>query len=297
MLGRLLLPFLFLMLLFGGFFYYQKSHSTKTQGAATQNGKYKYVDVNKFVPILSTDRAWYLDPTVRFTIDHFLETDDATQTKEWVEEKHEFFQFIGDLVAEGQIKLGETGDNRDEEREPIDTIVIHHTQTSPERDIRWLNGLQLLTLYVPVFSNPGKDEEYKQPIWSSHFDENGKMLFIAYHYLVYPDGRVENPLEDREIGWHAGDWGYNKRSIGLAFVDDLTSNEPTAAALNSARNIIAKYTSKNPEIEVIGHKQIEDGHTECPGVKFDEWKDKLIPQQETKESLEHIETQVLLTFH
>lgn len=51
----------------------------------------------------------------------------------------------------------------------------------------------------------------------------------------------ENPLEDKEIGWHTGDWDYNTRSVGI-----------------------------------VGHKEIEPGHTACPGEKFEEWKDELI---------------------
>lgn len=271
----LLIVFVILAALLG-YFLFREKDDPQTEGVATESKQYKYVDPDKYKPILSTNPAWYLDPVVRKDINNYLQSDEEKMGEEFVKEKHEFFQFIGDSIAAGEIKLGTSGDNRDEERKEVDSIVIHHTQTSPSRDIRWLNGLQLLTLYVPVFSNPNKNEEYGKPIWSNHFDENGKMLFIAYHYLVYPNGRVENPLEDKEIGWHAGDWDYNTRSVGIAFVDDLTNKEPTDEALKAAKEIIDKYKAKDPDIEIVGHKEIDPGHTACPGEEFDNWKDDLL---------------------
>ena len=256
------------------YFFLKKDNTPQTEGIATESKNYKYIDPEKY-KVLSSKPDWYLDPTTKPAIDNYLQADEKKMGEEFVKEKHEFFQFIGDSIANGSLKLAESGENRDEEREEVDSIVIHHTQTSPDRDIRWLNGLQLLTLYLPIYSNT-RNEEYGKPIWSNHFDQDGKMLFIAYHYLVYPDGRVENPLEDKEIGWHAGDWEYNKKGVGIAFVDDLTNKEPTEAALQSTRNIIAKYKEKNPNIEVIGHKEIDPGHTACPGEKFEEWKEELL---------------------
>lgn len=244
----------------------------QTQKVQTAD-QYKYHNPEDYIQTLSNN-LWYLDPKLRAKIDNYLTADESKQTKEWIEEKHEFFQVIGDLLKEGKIKTASSGKDMDEQRMPIDTIVVHHTQTSPERNTTWLNGLQMLTLYVPTFSDP-KSDYYEMPLWSGHFEEDSTPIFIAYHYLVWPDGRVEQPLEDNEIGWHAGIWDVNTRSIGIAFVEDLTESKPSDKAIESARNIISRYKAQNPNIKVVGHKELQPGHTACPGNKFEEWKEKL----------------------
>jgi len=185
--------------------------------------------------------------------------------------KIEFVNLVASLLESNQISLATTGKNYDEDRKPIDTIIIHHTGNSTLKALdteSYINALELLRLYAPVF----KSKNRTNGIWSGHFYKD-KMTFIPYHYLVYKDGTYTNPLNDNQIGWHAGDWDMNTRSIAVTFVDNLENAEPTINALETAKKIIKKY--KN--VKILGHSQVSS--TICPGNLFNiegGWKDKLL---------------------
>jgi len=94
----------------------------------------------------------------------------------------------------------------DKQRKPIDTIVLHHTDTVP--DIR-----------VEDLSEIGRKRTYRGYRHSYHYDPiTGKESFIAYHWLVFPRGLIRRCLQDNEIGWHCGNWEINCGAIGIAFV-------------------------------------------------------------------------------
>ena len=100
------------------------------------------------------------------------------------------------------------------------------------------------------------------PIWSGHFYQ-GRQTFMAYHYLIRKDGSYEQVLKDHEIGWQAGNWEVNCRSIALCFVDNLEQKTPTPEAVQTAKEIISRY----PEAQIKGHREINP-KTTCPGELF-----------------------------
>ena len=83
-------------------------------------------------------------------------------------------------------------------------------------------------------------------------------------------------LNDDEIGWHAGNWDTNCRSIAICLDNDYSKSEPTDLVLKSMTNLIKR---KYPQIKarnIVGHCEINP-KTECPGGSFlKEWKPKLI---------------------
>ncbi len=160
----------------------------------------------------------------------------------------------------------------DTERKPIDTIVIHHSSLPPTVDLRYLETIHLLNLYVREFINP-KNKYYGQTIFSGHVYQK-MQTFFAYHYIILTDGTYIQTLKDEYIGWHCGNWDYNCRSIAICFHDDLENKHPTQKALHTAYNIIRKYNVKN----ILGHREIKPSTT-CPGNKFlgpDGWKQYLL---------------------
>ncbi len=181
------------------------------------------------------------------------------------------------LLAEQVVALG-TGHQWDDERQPIDTIVLHHTGSQPGITAERLNAMHLLRLYVPVYANPSPANELTgtEPISSGH-NRDGQDIFWAYHWLVRSDGQAERLLEDHEIGWQAGNWGVNCRSIAICIDDDLTDHAPDGAVLEGVAQVIRDNYSQltiNPET-VLGHGEIVA--TECPGVDFvGGWKVKLL---------------------
>lgn len=66
---------------------------------------------------------------------------------------------------------------------PLDYVVIHVTQESYSKT-------------VSIFQNPQK--------------------MVSAHYLVRSaDGHVAQCVRERDVAWHAGNWDYNTRSIGI----------------------------------------------------------------------------------
>lgn len=187
----------------------------------------------------------------------------------WFKERFAIVQDIADRFAQNTLTLGIDGEDFDIERKLIDTIVIHHTHTDPTATIYTLEAYGIIRLYTPNFANP-KQPYYGQPLWSGHFF-NGKQTFVAYHYLIWPDGSVVNPLKNQYIGWQAGNWDMNCRSIAIAFVDNLDTKPPTPQALAAAKRIIAKY----PGTKLLAHSEVNQ-NTVCPGKLFSNWKQSLL---------------------
>ncbi len=205
--------------------------------------------------------------------EYFWDYSGKGKSKEWLERREEFLSMVSELLSSGVIALGKDGPNHDGEREEIDTALIHHSSREfsgdKEETYNLLNALGLLRLYAANYSNKGKPY-HGFPIWSNH-GYGGKQTFIAYHFLVYPDGTFDQVLNDQCIGWHAGDWKVNKKSIAICFVDDLDNKKPTDEAIAAAKIILSRYRIK----EVLGHSE-SNPKTSCPGKMFEEWKKELI---------------------
>lgn len=183
------------------------------------------------------------------------------------------------LLNAHEVRLGTPGqdelEDQDEEREPISQIVIHHSSRREGITLSSLNALQLLNLYVPVYQSRGEH----RPIYSGHFDEAGEQVFYRYHWKIGQDGTVTRLLNDEAIGWHAGSWEVNKRSVGICIDDDLEHAAPTEASLRAAAEIIRTcYPQIEPTLKsVLGHNQATESQTTCPGDRFlGGWKDELL---------------------
>lgn len=210
-----------------------------------------------------TDPLWYTHLTSE--MEYYLYGKEPTdeQEQEYFEsEKQRLRDLFIELYDEGKIAFGDFGINLDAERKKTDTIVIHHTAGKPDATWQYINIQHLFRLYIPLYLNP-KKSYYHTPLWSNHL-RDGKVIFCGYHYLVWTDGKVEQMLTDEQIGWHAGSWEVNTRSIAICFVGDLTESSPSELATQSAREIINKYPAN---LKILGHREIVPS-TVCPGNKF-----------------------------
>lgn len=202
--------------------------------------------------------------------------------------KGQVVDMFEELLEKHEVRLGIPGqdelDDQDEERQPIDRIVIHHSSRAEGITLGSLNALHLLQLYVPVYQSEAKpvlnSQGEHQPIYSGHFNEKGEQVFYGYHWKVQQDGEPLRLLNDSEIGWHAGNWDMNKRSVGICIDDDLEHKRPTDEALEGVARVIAEhYPYVEPSTDtIIGHNEAS-GPTMCPGDKFlSGWKFDLLAQ-------------------
>ncbi len=192
--------------------------------------------------------------------------------------KQEFKNFLIERLNKDEIYLADEGPNQDAERQPIDRVVIHHTSHSQPYDLERLNVTHLLNLYAAYYAHPYNPNDTKlkgQPIWSNHV-RKGRQVFYAYHWLVRRDGRVERLLEDQEIGWQAGNWAINCRSVGLCFDNDYASSSPSEIEIKAMASLIKKHYPNVCRENILGHKEVNP-KTTCPGEGFlSGWKKLLL---------------------
>ena len=125
---------------------------------------------------------------------------------------------------------------------PVDYVIIHVTQET------YPNTLS-------IFQNPQKK--------------------VSAHYLVRSaDGHVAQCVREADIAWHAGNWDYNTRSVGIEhegwvdqpqwFTDALYEQ---SAKLTAA--ICTKYGLPKDRAHIIGHYEVPGTDHTDPGPNWD----------------------------
>ncbi|MFF5370548.1 N-acetylmuramoyl-L-alanine amidase [Streptomyces sp. NPDC013187] len=127
---------------------------------------------------------------------------------------------------------------------PLHYVIIHVAQTT------YAGALS-------VFRNPGRR--------------------VSAHYVVRSsDGRVAQCVRESDIAWHAGNWDYNTRSIGIEhegwvsrpgyFTDVMYER---SARLTAA--ICRRYGIPRNREHIIGHHEVPGSDHTDPGRHWD-WK-------------------------
>jgi N-acetylmuramoyl-L-alanine amidase len=179
------------------------------------------------------------------------------------------YDFFEDHLMKRDIALGRDLPGADAERKSIDTIVIHHTSNPPGLRPERLSAIELIRLYAPYFAHPKSKEDAQlkgQPVASGHA-RGGGQVFWPYHWLIRRDGRGERLLYDREIGWHAGDWDVNCRSVAIALDNDYDAARPSKTELRGIADLIKNNYRKVPLERIVGHREV-NSKTICPSNLF-----------------------------
>ncbi|WP_406129782.1 N-acetylmuramoyl-L-alanine amidase [Streptomyces sp. NBC_00989] len=125
---------------------------------------------------------------------------------------------------------------------PLDYVIIHVTQETYPKTLS-------------IFQNPKKK--------------------VSAHYLVRSaDGHVAQCVREADVAWHAGNWDYNTRSIGIEhegwvdqpawFTDALYEQ---SARLTAA--ICTKYGLPKDRAHIIGHYEVPGTDHTDPGPNWD----------------------------
>ncbi|MFD7434337.1 N-acetylmuramoyl-L-alanine amidase [Streptomyces sp. NPDC059861] len=123
----------------------------------------------------------------------------------------------------------------------IDMVIVHVTQGSFDSAVK-------------VFQDP----------------EHG----AASHYVVREDGHVAQMIRELDVAYHAGNRGYNERSVGIehaGFVDrpqDFTDAMYTASARLTA-GICRRYGIPVDREHIIGHVEVPGTDHTDPGEHWD----------------------------
>ncbi|GGX00214.1 N-acetylmuramoyl-L-alanine amidase [Streptomyces lomondensis] len=99
---------------------------------------------------------------------------------------------------------------------------------------------------------------------------------VSAHYVVRSDGKVAQCVRESDIAWHAGNWDYNTRTIGIEhegwvdrpgyFTDAMYER---SARLTAA--ICARYDIPRNRAHIIGHHEVPGSDHTDPGRHWD-WK-------------------------
>ncbi len=125
---------------------------------------------------------------------------------------------------------------------PVDFVIIHVTQATYSDTLR-------------IFQNPKKE--------------------VSAHYVVRSaDGHITQMVRERDIAWHAGNWDYNTRSIGIEhegwvdkpvyFTDTLYEE---SAKLTAA--ICTEYAIPKDRSHILAHYEVPGSDHTDPGPHWD----------------------------
>ncbi|MEU8677710.1 N-acetylmuramoyl-L-alanine amidase [Streptomyces sp. NPDC048560] len=125
---------------------------------------------------------------------------------------------------------------------PVDLVVLHVTQAT------FGNTLG-------IFANPAKQ--------------------VSAHYVVRSaDGFIAQCLREKDIGWHAGSWEHNTRSIGIeheGWVDQPAYFTHTMYE-RSARltaSVCDRHGIPKDRAHIIGHHEVPGSDHTDPGSNWD----------------------------
>lgn len=192
--------------------------------------------------------------------------------------KDRTYQFFANKLTAGEINLAKSGSDFDQWRQSIDTVVIHYTGNKPGISWQTLSAIGLIRQYAADYFRYddvwGIDIK-NTPIWSGHF-RNNQQVFYAYHWLVRLDGSFERLLDDKYIGWHAGNSEVNKKSVGIVLDGEFVDIDPPETALEGVAKIIRENYRNLPHGNILGHREVNP-QTVCPGNLFiSSWKNKIL---------------------
>ncbi|MFR0354305.1 N-acetylmuramoyl-L-alanine amidase [Streptomyces sediminimaris] len=125
---------------------------------------------------------------------------------------------------------------------PIDYVVIHVTQET------YADALS-------IFQNPAKQ--------------------VSIHYLVRSaDGHVAQCVRESDIAWHAGNWDYNTRSIGIeheGWVDrpEYFTNALYEQSAGLTAAVCDTYGIPKDRAHIIGHYEVPGTDHTDPGPDWD----------------------------
>ena len=119
----------------------------------------------------------------------------------------------------------------------IDFIVIHIAQGSYSGTISW-------------FKNPKAE--------------------VSAHYVVGRRGHVAQCVRNKDIAWHAGNWHYNRKSIGIEHAG-YAGHWWTRRMYHSSAKLSAYLCRRFniPVDHIWGHRIVPGVATRCPGRRFD----------------------------
>ena len=140
-------------------------------------------------------------------------------------------------------------------------IIIHHSAVVLTRE-----GLPV---NAAVLENAHRQRGFGTFYW-------GRIYYTGYHYIIYPDGKIEQGRPEHCLGAHA--LGYNS-TLGICLIGNFSSTDnpngaqgplvPSAPQLKALAELVNTLRNRYqiPFQKIQTHHQVNQS-TECPGDHF-----------------------------
>ena len=122
------------------------------------------------------------------------------------------------------------------------------------------NSIQYIIVHVVQGSYSGCISWFKNP-----------SAKVSAHYVLSKGGAITQMVKDSDTGWHAGNWSYNQRSIGLEHEGYVTDNFSDTMYRSSAalvRSLCNKYGIPKDRNHIIGHVEVPGATHTDPGKNW-----------------------------
>jgi hypothetical protein len=139
---------------------------------------------------------------------------------------------------------------RGTERRSIRAGVVLHHFASP---------------HVDCGVSQARECEIMRDVEHQHAAVNG-WAGIGYHFVVFQSGRIYEGRGWERVGAHAP--GHNSTHYGIALAIDGSNHEPTPAAIEAVKEVIAgaiRWGYLATDYTLMGHRDTKP--TACPGDK------------------------------
>jgi N-acetyl-anhydromuramyl-L-alanine amidase AmpD len=110
------------------------------------------------------------------------------------------------------------------------------------------------------------------------------MPAIQYHYVITPDGKVCWMNEHDDMVWHAQ--SANEYALGVCLIGDFTDAPPSAVQIAALQELLHHINGvEGAKLQVIGHRDVFDGNTECPGNTWEQWRSQAVAEPKLIETI------------
>jgi N-acetyl-anhydromuramyl-L-alanine amidase AmpD len=154
-------------------------------------------------------------------------------------------------------------------------------------------GLKYIIIHHAVIPLKTSSKRFLEIIDETHKDKlhktkNGNGLYTAYHYCIDKKGEVHHTRPVDEVGYHAGSWWHNLRSIGICLQGDFTKESPEYAQRHALSELIKQLMSDYgiERKNVLPHRAVK-ASTQCPGIPDDLLND-IIDDNDWKRKYENV---------
>ena len=129
--------------------------------------------------------------------------------------------------------------------------------TQANRGARWI---KYLVIHIAQGSYSGTIDWFQNP-----------RANVSAHYVVSRKGKIAQCVHNEDIAWHAGNWRFNRRSIGIehaGYAGERWWDRKYHSSAKLAAYLCRRFNIPPWRRYIRGHRGVPGVATRCPGRRF-----------------------------